>query len=88
MSAQLWSPKWLSCNQLDGQREYLIWDKLMPVLFRSRRECREWIERKYGYIRERDDLRKEPHGWRLPRPVRVELIESSPLPLKERKSHD
>lgn len=39
--------------------------------FRTRRECRVWIEREYGYIRKRPDLRRPPHEWRVPRAVRV-----------------
>jgi hypothetical protein len=71
----LWAPKWYSKNRLDGVSEYLMWDEGLPALFRTRRECRDWISFTHGYIREREDLRTEPHGWRLPRPVRVEVVE-------------
>jgi hypothetical protein len=30
-----------------------------------------YAEEKWGYIKKRDDLRAEPHGWRMPRAVRV-----------------
>lgn len=43
----------------------------MPRLFLTRRACREWIERTHSYIKHRKDLREEPHGWRMPVPVRV-----------------
>jgi hypothetical protein len=43
----------------------------MPVLFSSRALAREWIEDHYGYIKQRRDLRAEPHRWRMPQPVRV-----------------
>jgi len=46
----------------------------LPALFRTRRECRDYIKEKYGYIKNREDLREEPHGWRLPRPVKVEIV--------------
>lgn len=72
---QLWAPKWSQTSKLDGHRENLIWHDLMPAIFRSRRECREFIEREFGYIRHRDDLRREPHCWRMPRAVKVEVTE-------------
>jgi len=43
----------------------------LPVLFRTRRECREWIDKHYGYIRDREDLRRPPNNWRMPQPVKV-----------------
>jgi hypothetical protein len=72
---QLWAPKWTSKNHTDGVTSHLIWDNLLPALFRSRRECREFIEHKYGYIRNRPDLQREPHGWKMPRPVKVTITE-------------
>ena len=45
----------------------------LPALFRTRREAREYINEKYGYIRTRKDLRAEPHFWRMPRAVRVSV---------------
>lgn len=75
----LWAAKWSQTNRLDGHREHLIlfdWRTHRPDrLFNTRRECREWIEQEYGYIRTRSDLRREPHGWRLPQPVRVHVTE-------------
>ena len=41
------------------------------ALFRTRREAREAIEEKYGYLRNRPDLKKPPFGWRMPKAVRV-----------------
>jgi len=43
----------------------------LPALFRTRRECREWIDKHYGYIRDRLDLRRPPNNWRMPQPVKV-----------------
>ena len=48
-----------------------------PQLFRTRRECREWIEEHHGYIRERPDLRAAPHHWRVPRAVMVSIVKAS-----------
>lgn len=72
---QLWIPKWATKNRLDGKRSVLVWHKMMPALFRSRRECRDFIEREYGYIKNRPDLCQEPHGWTLPKPVKVIIKE-------------
>lgn len=45
----------------------------IPALFRTRRECMEWIQKEYGYIAFRTDLRNAPHYWRVPRPVKVTM---------------
>ena len=76
----LWAPKWSQTNKLDGHREYLrLWygyrGQRYPAVFLTRRECREFIESEYGYIRAREDLRKEPHCWRVPTAVKVEIRE-------------
>ena len=68
-----WGVLWDSKSHVIGIREYLICRNRIPVLFVTRRETREWIDKKYGYIRTRPDLRREPHGWRMPRPVRVKI---------------
>jgi hypothetical protein len=46
-----------------------------PQLFRTRRECRAWIEEHHGYIRQRDDLKAM--GWRMPRAVMVSIVAAS-----------
>ena len=69
----LWAGEWYSKNHLDGITKHLLYENCLPVLFRTRREIREYIEKKYGYIKDRKDLRDEPHGWRLPRAVKVKL---------------
>lgn len=75
----LWAAKWSTTNKLDGHREHLIifdWRTGQPhLLFKTRAECRAWIKKEYGYIRERKDLRREPHCWRIPRAVRVSVSE-------------
>ena len=62
-----WGVQWHSRNRLDGDRRHLMWSPL----FHNRREARLYIDEKFGYIRRRIDLRVEPHGWRMPRAVRV-----------------
>ncbi len=76
----LWAAKWSQTSQLDGHREWLcLWnwrERDFPRLFRTRRECLKYINDEFGYIRERKDLRSEPHCWRVPKPVRVEVRET------------
>ena len=65
---------WKICNKLDGISEHLMRDEnCVPALFKARHLAKAWIEKRYGYIRNRRDLRQEPHGWRLPKPVRVTI---------------
>ena len=75
---QAWGIEWHSRNRLDGDRRYLIWDRAAGDtgffhLFRTRASCRAYIEEKYGYIRTRPDLQREPHGWRMPQAVKVQI---------------
>lgn len=78
----LWAAKWSQTNTLDGHREHLcLWHLRAPTLFQTRAECREFIEKEYGYIRTRPDLRSEPHCWRVPQAVRVQVVE-----VKKRKT--
>ncbi len=70
----LWAGQWYSRNKLDGITKHILYNEhCLPALFRTRRECREYIKEKYGYIKDREDLREEPHGWRLPKTVKVEV---------------
>ena len=69
----LWGALFQSENQLDGRHKHIINDRGLPVLFRTRREAREWIVEHYGYIKVRKELRAEPHGWLMPRAVRVRV---------------
>ena len=68
-----WAPQWNEYTESAGRQRHIMWDKGMPLLFHTRRECRAWITRHYDFIRTRADLRAEPHGWRLPRAVRVNV---------------
>lgn len=69
----LWGALWRSNSRLSGYRANLLNEDCLPALFRTRRAARDYIEKKYGYIRSRPDLRTEPHGWRMPIPVRVRV---------------
>lgn len=69
-----WAVKWRSTHE-----SCLMWRQCLPLLFRTRKEARAWIEANYGYIRTRPDLRAAPHGWRMPQAVLVTVT------LKEKK---
>lgn len=63
-----------SVAQFEPNPQHFLYENFKPCLFMTRREAREYIKCRYGYIKHRKDLRIEPHGWRLPKPVRVEVI--------------
>jgi len=81
-----WAVKWRSENALDGKREYLLGrffykhPEVPPcvaghstAVFRTREAAREHVREVYGYIKSRPDLRAEPHGWKTPQVVKVEV---------------
>lgn len=68
-----WGAMWYSKSKRGGVHTYLIYRDSIPVLFNTRAKARAFIKEEYGYIKTRKDLRIEPHGWRMPRPVRVEV---------------
>ena len=70
----LWAAEWHSNCLLDGECRHIIYENLLPVLFRTRRQCRIFIKDKYGYIAERPDLKAEPHGWRIPQAIKVKIV--------------
>ncbi len=75
-----WGVQWYSRNRVDGESRHLQWQPVPDgcpgdfILFRTRAQCRAYIDQHYGYIRERPDLLREPHGWRVPRAVRVKVV--------------
>jgi hypothetical protein len=76
----LWALKWRSECRLDGRTEHLMLfghygQQHWPAVFMTRSAARAFREEKYGYIRRRPDLRREPHGWKLPSIVKVKIIE-------------
>ena len=79
-------------NGLDGEREWLAFDlggcphqHWSLLSFRTRKECAAWIEEKFGWQRNRKDLQQEPHGLRLPKPMRVQVTATVTLPSKRSK---
>lgn len=74
-----WGILWRSDNKLDGKQEHFLWDRYpnrasVPLVFSTREQARAHIRIKYGYIKNRPDLQKEPHGWKMPIPVRVRIV--------------
>lgn len=72
-----WGVLWRTKTKSHGVTEELLCNNGIPILFRTREQAREWIDALYGYIRHRHDLRKQPHGWRMPRPVRVIVVQQA-----------
>jgi len=75
-TTKAWGVLWRSECRLDGRVERLVsapWFPLKTALFPSREKAREYSKQKLGYIRNRKDLREEPHGWKTPKVVQVEV---------------
>ena len=68
-----WGALWYSKNILDGITKHIIYENCLPALFRTKKEAMQFIKQKYGYIATRKDLREEPHGWRMPKPIRIKI---------------
>jgi hypothetical protein len=68
--------RWALLWQERGEEahQHIIFEDLMPALFLTRKAAREFADRKYGYIKTRKDLRRPPHEWRMPKPVRVKVV--------------
>ena len=72
-TVERWAGLWRSQNRLDGRSEHILFRGCLPKLFLTRAEAREWIKTEYGYIADRPDLKREPHGWRMPVAIRVKI---------------
>ena len=74
MSDQLeWGVEWHSKSEVDGERRFIMWAFGHPLAFFTRKAAKDWIDENYGYIKKRPDLKGEPHGWRLPQPIRIRI---------------
>ncbi len=81
-----WAVKCRSECQLDGKREHLA-GRFRPnvpeaplhlagyntMMFKTRATARAFIDVYYGYIRKCPDLRREPHGLKMPVAVKVKV---------------
>jgi hypothetical protein len=45
----------------------------LPLTFTTRAQARRLIGEQFGWLRERSDLRRPPHNWRMPRAVKVRV---------------
>jgi hypothetical protein len=71
-----WAVRHRSVNALDGDRSWLEGTTLHPcrrIVFETREEARDYIRVRHGYIAKRPDLRREPHGMKMPVAVRVRI---------------
>ena len=72
--SECWAILCRSINQLDGDRSWFdgeVNGTTRTQLFPTRREALAFIKHHWSYVRHRSDLRREPHGWRMPKPVKV-----------------
>lgn len=51
---------------LDGKVEHIQMSDCFPKFFHTRKEARSFIKEKFGYLKNRPDLRAKPHGIRAP----------------------
>jgi hypothetical protein len=73
-SAWAWAGLWHCECKLDGITEHLLYgEDGLPKLCKTRKQMRAWIEKRYGYIKRRPDLRTEPFCWRLPTAIKVTI---------------
>lgn len=74
---QRWAILWPIRNRLDGYQEVLMGDSRtgMTWLFRTREEARQHhlLKTFNSSLRNRADLRREPHGWRARRVVKIQI---------------
>ena len=79
LTSREWAAVWFSRSKRHGTERYLLRGVEGNVLtFRTRALARKYIAGAYAYIARRSDLRGEPYGWRLPRAVRVRIVEARP----------
>jgi hypothetical protein len=79
---------WRSRNTLDGYHEHFVTTSRACVdLYRTRKEAREAAEATFGYIRDRPDLKAEPHGWMMP-VVRRVIVTVKIVTVKEERRAD
>ena len=67
----------------DRTESYINWSGwgIGDAFFRTKKDCQTFINENYAYIRTRKDLREYPHGWRMPKPIKVSLRANTWLPI-------
>ena len=68
-----WALLWRSENKRDGKDEHFMWVGSAPYLFPSRVFAEAHINSAWAYLKNRPDLKAEPHGWKMPKAVRVKV---------------
>ena len=67
-----WAVQWNKQFYFDGEFGSKYGSR--PLLFPTRKKATEYIREEWGFIRNREDLRRPPYNWRMPKAVRVEVI--------------
>ena len=73
LSIERWGLEWYSRNKVDGETRQVMFSNGTPLMFKTRRQAREYANERYGYIKTRQGLRRGPHGWRMPRAKRMTI---------------
>jgi len=70
-----WGVLWRLRTTREGYQQHFMWsdDSASPKLFCTRSQARAWIKDRFGYLADREDLKAEPHGWMMPKAVRVRV---------------
>ena len=68
-----WGILFHSDNKLDGERLHFVSEVIGPKLFQTRVAARAYRAERFGYIKDRKDLQKEPHGWKWPKVVKLKV---------------
>lgn len=68
-----WCLVWFS---KEGEHHFMF-DNCKPLLFQTRKEARNYANEVYGYIRQREDLKRAPHFWRIPIAMKTNIRISS-----------
>lgn len=64
-----WAIQRCSNGRLDGKTDWIMRGR--RGIFNTRTEARAYLNKHHGWMRRRLDLRAKPHGWKMPRVVRV-----------------
>lgn len=78
-----WAIKWTADSPLDGHVEHLEGGARFSrpeefagytlMVFATKASAQRHIRQHYGYIAKRQDLRRPPFCWRMPKAVRVTI---------------
>lgn len=76
-----WEIKFRSKNRLDGYQEsFVIGTDGTTALFFARESARTYTRLRFGYLKDRPDLHREPYGWLAPQVVRVKVTLEEAIP--------